>query len=41
VALTPEKASYRQALMARLLMLEVFLQEQARREGRPMPGPAR
>ncbi|MBQ1497066.1 MAG: cytochrome c biogenesis factor-like protein [Sphingomonas sp.] len=41
VALTPAKASYRQALMARLLMLEVFLQEQARREGRPMPGPAR
>lgn len=41
VALTPAKASYRQVLMARLLMLEVFLQEQARREGRPMPGPAR
>ena len=41
VALTPAQASYRQALMARLLMLEVFLQEQARREGRPMPGPAR
>ncbi|MDH4743264.1 cytochrome c biogenesis factor-like protein [Sphingomonas sp. CBMAI 2297] len=41
VALTPAKASYRQALMARLLMLEAFLQEQARREGRPMPGPAR
>lgn len=35
VALTPEKASYRPALVARLLTLEMFLQEQARREGRP------
>lgn len=34
VALTPEKASYRPALVARLLTLEMFLQEQARREGR-------
>lgn len=33
VALTPEKASYRPALVARLLTLEMFLQEQARREG--------
>ena len=41
VALTPERASYRPALVARLLTLEMFLQEQARREGRPAAGPAR
>lgn len=41
VALTPEKASYRPALVARLLTLEMFLQEQARQEGRPAAGPAR
>ncbi|WP_137864286.1 cytochrome c biogenesis factor-like protein [Sphingomonas sp. 1F27F7B] len=37
VALAPDKASYRPALVARLLALEMFLQdqEQARREGAP------